>query len=470
MGAAVDRLDGGGMTEDHTPDTTAEFDDVESENLPDSAAMPDQDDTDAVGNDTDPVGDDTDPVGDDPSEIRPPLPPRMEEPSMTDPIDPPSAATAPPPIRRLRRLVRGKPVGPLEAKLGGVSAGIGRYLSIEPIYLRAAFAVALLFNGVGALLYLAAWLLMPNDDDRRPQPIVPTDSVLRLIAGGAVLVGGVAVITDPFSINVGDLFVPLVLIAAGVWFLDRRPDINPPTQPAPPMGQPASTWNPTSGVSPSTVSGSTALLDPPAPTAHWATPLAAEPEARVPVATIALAGTAALFGLALLLDSFDAIDPDPVVYAAIPCLGFGLGLVASALIRGARSGLLVLLSLFSLLPLALTAASGPALFGGVGEALTIVVGELDGDYRWGIGEHVVDLLKRRTCTSTSPSDPSGSSSRPMSTSKSTPPSRAVVRRRSATRSTAPTSGSSVGMQPTVASSTAPTCSALTSTCSSVRSW
>ena len=46
MGAAVDRLDGGGMTEDHTPDTTAEFDDVESENLPDSAAMPDQDDTD----------------------------------------------------------------------------------------------------------------------------------------------------------------------------------------------------------------------------------------------------------------------------------------------------------------------------------------------------------------------------------------------------------------------------------------
>lgn len=310
---------------------------------------------------------------------------------MTDPIDPPSAATAPPPIRRLRRLVRGKPVGPLEAKLGGVSAGIGRYLSIEPIYLRAAFAVALLFNGVGALLYLAAWLLMPNDDDRRPQPIVPTDSVLRLIAGGAVLVGGVAVITDPFSINVGDLFVPLVLIAAGVWFLDRRPDINPPTQPAPPMGQPASTWNPTSGVSPSTVSGSTALLDPPAPTAHWATPLAAEPEARVPVATIALAGTAALFGLALLLDSFDAIDPDPVVYAAIPCLGFGLGLVASALIRGARSGLLVLLSLFSLLPLALTAASGPALFGGVGEALTIVVGELDGDYRWGIGEHVVDL-------------------------------------------------------------------------------
>ena len=207
-----------------------------------------------------------------------------------------------------------------------------------------------------------------------------------------VAIGGLAVIADPFSVDVGDLAVPLLLIAGGVWFLDRRPDLQPPSGPRIPQAPAGVAADPGWASAPvPTTGGATAVLDPPAP-AHWATPNTPEPIHRPPVATIAIAATAALLGLAVLLDSFDAIDPDPVVYAAIPCLGFGAGVVAAALIRGARSGLLILLSLASLVPLSIAALAGPAVFGGVGSASTIVIGEAPAsDYTWGIGEHVIDL-------------------------------------------------------------------------------
>ena len=59
--------------------------------------------------------------------------------------------------RRLTRDTR-------RAVLGGVAAGFGRYLDVDPVLARLAFVLLAFVNGLGILFYLACWLLMPRAD------------------------------------------------------------------------------------------------------------------------------------------------------------------------------------------------------------------------------------------------------------------------------------------------------------------
>ena len=49
--------------------------------------------------------------------------------------------------------------------LAGVAGGIARYLNVDATLVRVIIAALVLFTGVGAALYLAAWLLIPADGD-----------------------------------------------------------------------------------------------------------------------------------------------------------------------------------------------------------------------------------------------------------------------------------------------------------------
>ena len=49
--------------------------------------------------------------------------------------------------------------------LAGVAGGIARYLNADVTLVRVIVAALALFTGVGAVLYLAAWLLIPADGD-----------------------------------------------------------------------------------------------------------------------------------------------------------------------------------------------------------------------------------------------------------------------------------------------------------------
>ena len=60
------------------------------------------------------------------------------------------------PARRLVRTSDGR-------WLGGVCAGLGRYFDINPIVYRIAFAALSLAGGTGLLLYLAAYLVIPDE-------------------------------------------------------------------------------------------------------------------------------------------------------------------------------------------------------------------------------------------------------------------------------------------------------------------
>ena len=52
-----------------------------------------------------------------------------------------------------------------DGMLGGVAGGIAKYLGVDATVVRVVIAALTLLNGVGAALYLAAWLLIPEDGE-----------------------------------------------------------------------------------------------------------------------------------------------------------------------------------------------------------------------------------------------------------------------------------------------------------------
>ncbi len=46
--------------------------------------------------------------------------------------------------------------------LGGVCAGLGEYLGIDPTVVRILWVLMIFFAGFGVLFYLILWILMPK--------------------------------------------------------------------------------------------------------------------------------------------------------------------------------------------------------------------------------------------------------------------------------------------------------------------
>ena len=71
-----------------------------------------------------------------------------------------ATVTGQPHVGRLRRSSEDK-------MLAGVAGGIARYLNADVTLVRVIIAALVLFTGAGAALYVAAWLLIPEDGDDR---------------------------------------------------------------------------------------------------------------------------------------------------------------------------------------------------------------------------------------------------------------------------------------------------------------
>jgi phage shock protein C len=46
--------------------------------------------------------------------------------------------------------------------IGGVCGGLGTYMNIDPVLIRVVWAV-LIFSGIGALVYLISWIIIPEE-------------------------------------------------------------------------------------------------------------------------------------------------------------------------------------------------------------------------------------------------------------------------------------------------------------------
>jgi phage shock protein PspC (stress-responsive transcriptional regulator) len=71
--------------------------------------------------------------------------------------------------------------------VGGVSSGLGAHFGVDPILFRIAFVGLAIFSGVGVLLYLAIFLLVPEEGASRA-PIRQCGSSWRSILGGLAMI------------------------------------------------------------------------------------------------------------------------------------------------------------------------------------------------------------------------------------------------------------------------------------------
>lgn len=279
-----------------------------------------------------------------PEDPRGPQSPRADE-APTQPLSgvsgPQAGAGAPPQARRLVRL-RGNRI------FGGVCAGLGRYFNTDPVFFRIAAVVLAFIGGAGVLLYLAALLLIPNEDAAGAEAVAagPNEGRNR----GLVIVGVVALLLVgwPFLLGagfiVGGILVPLaVLVVAGVlvWWL-------------------------VSGEGPSGDAGDIAR------------------RAALGIGILLLCGAVAVGGAWAA-----AAGGETVV--AILVIGTGLAIAAGAFLRPVRW--LVLPALALALSAGVVSASGIDLDGGVGERTyrPDSTDELRDRYELGLGELTVDL-------------------------------------------------------------------------------
>jgi signal transduction histidine kinase len=141
-------------------------------------------------------------------------------------LEPPAAT--PPPLRRDRG----------GAVVGGVCAGLGRRLGIDPIVLRIAFIAAAVAGGVGIALYVLAWALVPAIGEPRANPLrVPGSRDSWSVATGiGLLMLALLLLFREWGLWIGDGLVwPVVLAAAGgalIWRQSARA-----AQPAPVAGE-----------------------------------------------------------------------------------------------------------------------------------------------------------------------------------------------------------------------------------------
>ena len=136
------------------------------------------------------------------------LPPAAEEPTREQPA--PAAAPGP------RRLKRSRD----DRLIAGVCGGLGKYFGIDPVIFRVA-AVALVFlGGAGALLYLAAILLVPDEGSDQEsgrslsqRGLAITGVVLLVVAAGAIFSHG------PFHFWPAWPLGFLLLFGLAIWWL-----------------------------------------------------------------------------------------------------------------------------------------------------------------------------------------------------------------------------------------------------------
>lgn len=122
---------------------------------------------------------------------------------------------APEPLGGLRRPVD-------DRVLAGVCAGVARWLGVDPVVVRLATVVLAVANGLGVLLYLVAWSVLPEDDGRAG-PAAPTaaPSADRTL-GVALVVLGTLVLFGEAGLLLHQVAWPVALAAVGVGLVWAR--------------------------------------------------------------------------------------------------------------------------------------------------------------------------------------------------------------------------------------------------------
>jgi signal transduction histidine kinase len=110
--------------------------------------------------------------------------------------------------------------------IGGVAAGIGHHLGVEPFFVRFAFVALSLALGFGVVVYLLAWLLAPQeavDANQPPRARILIRPTIGQALGGALILAGVLLLLAVSGFWFGETLAwPVSLAAIGFAILWAR--------------------------------------------------------------------------------------------------------------------------------------------------------------------------------------------------------------------------------------------------------
>jgi phage shock protein C len=153
---------------------------------------------------------------------QPPPPPDPPDPreELAPEVDfgtppPPPARHAEPVGRPLLRRSRTDKV------MAGVCGGLGRYLGIDPVWVRIAMVALAIGWGTGFLLYIIGWIAIPEERPDDEVGLSPRASTYRtqVLVGGALVVVGAWVLIGRLFPDISNFLGPIVLIGFGVALL-----------------------------------------------------------------------------------------------------------------------------------------------------------------------------------------------------------------------------------------------------------
>jgi phage shock protein PspC (stress-responsive transcriptional regulator) len=55
-----------------------------------------------------------------------------------------------------------------DRKIGGVCGGLGEYFDVDPTVLRVIFLISCFLGGLGLIVYLVMWLVVPRNPKNHP--------------------------------------------------------------------------------------------------------------------------------------------------------------------------------------------------------------------------------------------------------------------------------------------------------------
>ena len=214
--------------------------------------------------------------------------------------------------------------------LAGVAGGLGRYFDISPTFFRIGFAILTLVGGAGILLYVAAWLVIPDEGE---SDSIVSEALRRhrdrpwLLAGVAlVAIALVSLIAQAdFWPNSGFAWTLLLLGGLAIVIAQRRADDGTPPDDA--AARPAGSGD------------------------------AATPAARPRQPSLLLPGLGVLLAAAGALALLDAVGVDVRwdVALAVGAIGTGVAVVAGVALRRRTGGLVVVGLVLAALAVAVSA-------------------------------------------------------------------------------------------------------------------
>jgi phage shock protein C len=101
--------------------------------------------------------------------------------------------------------------------IAGVCGGVGHYFGIDPILVRLAFAVLVLAGLSGILLYILAWIVIPEEDAAGSAGRASTSSsnAAGLVIGAVLVAAGAIMLLERVWPRFDDVLWPVALIGIG---------------------------------------------------------------------------------------------------------------------------------------------------------------------------------------------------------------------------------------------------------------